>query len=46
MAVHEAGHAAMRLLSETKGKDIAFVSIVPRATGSLGFVASVLRSSG
>lgn len=41
VAVHEAGHAAMRLLSETKGKDIAFVSIVPRANGSLGFVASV-----
>lgn len=37
-AAHEAGHALARCLSSTKGKDIAFVSIVPRANGTLGFV--------
>lgn len=37
-AVHEAGHALARCLSSTQGKDITFVSIVPRANGALGFV--------
>jgi ATP-dependent metalloprotease len=37
-AVHEAGHALARCLSSTKGADITFVSIVPRADGTLGFV--------
>jgi hypothetical protein len=37
-AIHEAGHALIRCLSSTQGKDITFVSIVPRANGMLGFV--------
>ncbi len=39
-AVHEAGHAVMQLAGPTKGKDISFVTIIPRSDGSLGFVAS------
>jgi ATP-dependent Zn protease len=38
-AVHEAGHAIARCLGSSQGKDITFVSIVPRADGTLGFVA-------
>jgi len=41
VAIHEAGHALARILSDTKGQDISFVSIVPRSNGSLGFVASI-----
>lgn len=39
VAVHESGHAMAAYLSETRGEDISFVSIVPRADGTLGFVA-------
>ncbi len=39
-AVHEAGHALVQLLGETRGADISFVSIIPRPDGTLGFVAS------
>jgi len=39
-AVHEAGHALVQLVGPEKGKDISFVSIIPRPDGSLGFVAS------
>ena len=38
-ATHEAGHALALFLSESKGSDIGFVSIVPRDEGVLGFVA-------
>lgn len=41
MAAHEAGHAVARLLSSSKGDDLAFATIVPRLDGSLGYVASV-----
>jgi AAA+ superfamily predicted ATPase len=39
VAVHEAGHALASRLSETRGEDLSYVSIVPRADGTLGFVA-------
>ena len=39
VAVHEAGHALARCMSRSRGEDITFVSIVPRANGTLGFVA-------
>lgn len=39
IAVHEAGHALARCKSRTEGQDITFVSIIPRADGTLGFVA-------
>jgi ATP-dependent Zn protease len=39
VAIHEAGHALARYLGSTRGKDIGFVSVVPRSDGSLGFVA-------
>ncbi len=39
-AVHEAGHALIQLVGPTKGKDVSFVSIIPRPDGTLGFVAS------
>ena len=41
VAVHEAGHTVARLISSTRGDDLAFATIVPRLDGSLGFVASV-----
>jgi hypothetical protein len=41
VAVHEAGHTAARLISSTRGEDLAFVSIIPRLDGSLGFTAAV-----
>jgi ATP-dependent Zn protease len=41
VAVHEAGHTVARLISSTRGEDLAFASIVPRLDGSLGFTASV-----
>jgi ATP-dependent Zn protease len=41
VAVHEAGHTLARLTSSTGGDDLAFVTIVPRMDGSLGFVAAV-----
>jgi len=43
ISVHEAGHALARCLGPTKGQDIAFVSIVPRSDGTLGFVANAPR---
>jgi len=39
VAVHEAGHALAAYLTDSRGEDISFVSIVPRADGTLGFVA-------
>lgn len=39
VAVHEAGHALAMALSASRGRDIGFVTVVPRADGSLGFVA-------
>ncbi len=39
-AVHEAGHALVQLLGPRKGRDISFVSIIPRPDGTLGFVAT------
>lgn len=39
VALHEAGHALARYLSSTGGRDLGFVSIVPRSDGTLGFVA-------
>ncbi len=39
-AVHEAGHAIIQLVGPSKGKDISYVSIIPRPDGTLGFVAS------
>jgi ATP-dependent Zn protease len=45
VAVHEAGHAVARLLSSTKGADLAFATIIPRLDGSLGYVASVPSDS-
>ena len=41
LAVHEAGHAACRLLSDTRGEDIGYVSIAPRSDGRVGFVAAL-----
>ncbi len=40
VAVHEAGHTVARLVSSTQGKDLTYVTIVPRMDGSLGFVAT------
>ncbi|HET9983621.1 MAG TPA: AAA family ATPase [Longimicrobiales bacterium] len=39
VAVHEAGHALAAFLGSTQGEEISFVTIVPRADGTLGFVA-------
>src|SRR6185369_15025623 len=39
VAYHEAGHAIATFLSQSKGQDIGFVSVVPRSNGTLGFVA-------
>ncbi|NWG45764.1 MAG: AAA family ATPase [Alphaproteobacteria bacterium] len=39
-AIHEAGHALVQILGPSGGKDISYVSIVPRPDGTLGFVAS------
>ncbi|QXD17042.1 AAA family ATPase [Rhodocaloribacter litoris] len=41
VAVHEAGHAVASFLSQTRAADLTFVSVVPRADGRLGFVASM-----
>ena len=45
VAVHEAGHALARLMSASRGDDLAFISIIPRADGTLGFVASAPSES-
>lgn len=39
VAVHEAGHALARVLGREGFGSVAFVSIVPRGDGTLGFVA-------
>jgi hypothetical protein len=39
VAVHEAGHVLVRLKSGGPLSRIGYISIVPRADGSLGFVA-------
>ncbi len=39
VAAHEAGHALAACLTSSEGRDVSYVSIVPRADGSLGFVA-------
>lgn len=39
VALHEAGHAVARLLLDEDAGGIAYLSIVPRADGSLGFVS-------
>jgi ATP-dependent Zn protease len=39
VAIHEAGHALAASFTEARGADISFISIVPRADGTLGFVA-------
>lgn len=39
-AIHEAGHAVLQLSGPQKGKQISYISIIPRADGTLGFVAS------
>jgi AAA+ superfamily predicted ATPase len=41
VAVHEAGHALASYLTSSRGEQLGFVSIVPRANGTLGFVASL-----
>jgi ATP-dependent Zn protease len=38
-AVHEAGHAVIALTGSDTRRDIPMISIIPRADGSLGFVA-------
>ena len=42
VAVHEAGHALLQILSGNQ--QLAYVSIVPRENGSLGFVANMPSS--
>ena len=41
VAVHETGHALAALKSSVGAPELAFVSIIPRMDGSLGFTASV-----
>ena len=41
VAVHETGHALAALMSSVGAPELAFVSIIPRMNGSLGFTASV-----
>ncbi len=41
VAVHETGHALAALMSSVGAPELAFVSIIPRMDGSLGFTASV-----
>jgi ATP-dependent Zn protease len=38
VAIHEAGHALIRLTGADKGEGISFLSITPRSDGTLGFV--------
>lgn len=40
VAVHEAGHAIAALLSANGGREVTYVSIIPRMDGSLGFTAT------
>jgi len=39
LAVHEAGHALVRLLSDTRGAEIAYASIGRRSDGQAGYTA-------
>ena len=39
LAVHQAGHVLNRLLSKTQGQEIAYVSILPRSNGQVGYLA-------
>jgi ATP-dependent Zn protease len=39
-AIHETGHALMRLLDPDMREGLNYVSIVPRSDGTMGFVAS------
>lgn len=41
VAVHEAGHVLASWLLDEKGDSLGFVSVVPRADNTLGFVARV-----
>jgi AAA+ superfamily predicted ATPase len=45
VAVHEAGHALVALLSPSAAAAVTFVTIIPRMDGSLGFTASVPAQS-
>jgi AAA+ superfamily predicted ATPase len=45
VAVHEAGHALSAFLGGKDGTPPAYVSIIPRADGSLGFTATVPTDS-
>jgi cell division protease FtsH len=45
VAVHEAGHALSSFLSDKDNTPPAYVSIIPRADGSLGFTATVPSDS-
>ncbi len=38
LATHQAGHALIRLLSDTDGKEIAYISILPRSDGRNGYL--------
>ena len=40
LAVHEAGHAALRLLGSSGGEEISYVSIAPRSDGRIGYLAA------
>jgi AAA+ superfamily predicted ATPase len=46
VAVHEAGHALSALSSTAGAPELAFVTIIPRMDGSLGFTASVPPDGG
>jgi ATP-dependent Zn protease len=37
-AIHEAGHALIQIVGPTRGANISYLSITPRADGTLGFV--------
>lgn len=41
VAVHEAGHALIQLMNKKEDSGVAFVSVVPRSNGTLGFVAKI-----
>jgi AAA+ superfamily predicted ATPase len=45
VAVHEAGHALCALLGDNSGAAPAYVSIIPRSDGSLGFTAMIPNDS-
>jgi ATP-dependent 26S proteasome regulatory subunit len=41
IAVHESGHALIQLLNPESKDNLAYISIVPRNNGTLGFVANI-----